>query len=372
VSPDESDRGVTFIEWSLDRPDSVEYDFAIGDLARDVVDGVPAVLTDLPAPDPDVGLESLVAARYGPEVSAANVLVTAGATSANALLTADVVARAAERGAAPTVLTERPGYEPLSATPRALGADVAHFGRSPETDYAVPVKAVRGAIDDDVCLVSTTNRHNPSGRLLSRDTLESLAEAVAATGAVLLVDEVYAPFVDDPLTGNGTAFGGPTAAGAPSTAVSNSLTKFLGLDALRLGWLVADPGAVERLSSMRTHLLDVSRTSRYFGRVALHNAETLAERSRRVLRENAALLAEFVDDREDLCGIVDPTHSTAFLSHDSADGDAVAEAALSEGIRVCPGRFFGADSRFRLSLSREPSRMAEGLRAFHGVLDSLG
>jgi histidinol-phosphate/aromatic aminotransferase/cobyric acid decarboxylase-like protein len=177
VSPDESDRGVTFIEWSLDRPDSVEYDFAVSDLARDVVDGVPAVLTDLRAPDPDVGLESL-------------------------------------------------------------------------------------------------------------------AEAVAATGAVLLVDEVYAPFVDDPLTGNGTAFGGATAAGAPSTAVSNSLTKFPGLDALRLGWLVADPGAVERLSSMRTHLLDVSRTSRYFGRVALHNAETLAERSRRVLRENAALLAE--------------------------------------------------------------------------------
>jgi len=365
----QSHHGIDYIEWALDRPDSVRYDFAASDLASGVADGVPEVIADLPPPDSDRSFASLVAARYGADVSPENVLVTPGATAANALLTADAVTRA--EASTPTVVTETPGYEPLSATPRALGADVTHVERPPETGYGVPRDALRAALDGTVCLVSLTNRHNPSGRLLSRERLESAGTTVSSAGSLLLVDEVYAPFVDTPASGPGTAFGGPTAAGLPATVVTNSLTKFFGLDSLRLGWLVGPDELVERLSGMQHHLLDVSRTSRYFGRVALHNAGTLAGRSRGLLRENAALLDEFVDGTERLTGVVDAEHSMAFLRYRDHDGDAVADAALDAGVRVAPGRFFGDRSRFRLSLSRDPSHTAEGLDVLGEALAAL-
>ncbi|OYR95900.1 hypothetical protein DJ71_01335 [Halorubrum sp. E3] len=154
--------------------------------------------------------------------------------------------------------------------------------------------------------------------------------------------------------------------------VTNSLTKFFGLDSLRLGWLVGGPELVDRLSGLQHHLLDVSRTSRHFGRVALDNAGTLADRSRDLLRENAALLGKFVDGTEHLAGVVDPGHSMAFLQYGDHDGDAVAESALEAGVRVAPGRFFGDRSRFRLSLSRDPGHTAEGLEVLREILASLG
>jgi len=59
------------------------------------------------------------------------------------------------------------------------------------------------------------------------------------------------------------------------------------------------------------------------------------------------------------------------LASDATDGDAVAAAALDEGVRVAPGRFFGDPSRFRLSLSRDPSQTAEGLDILREALASL-
>lgn len=369
--PQQPDLGIDLIEWSRNRPPSVDYDFAASDLARMVVDGVPEVLDELPAPDSDVSLESLVADSYAGDISSSNVLITAGATSANALATADTLWQAESVSGTPAVLTETPGYEPLSATPRALGADVERFRRGHGTRRTTQKTAIQERLSEDVCIVSITNRHNPSGKILLRDEMRSLAKIVARTDSTLLVDEVYAPFVQEPLSGTSTTFGGPTAAGLSSTVVTNSLTKFFGFDTLRLGWAIADTRTISRMSSMQNHLLDISPTSRYFGRVALSNVSPLVERSRHIVRENARLLREFVNSRDRLSGVVEPPHTMAFLTYGDIDGDTVTNAALNSGVRVCPGRFFGDSSRFRLSLSRDPNRMAEGLKAFGDVLDSL-
>jgi aspartate/methionine/tyrosine aminotransferase len=373
---------IAYLDWIAGRPEAAEYDLGSSDLRR-----APARPEEVvpPALEAVVAGEATLSERLAEiyAVEPENVLVTAGATHANFIAVATAVtaaAVAAEETAAdgdgeseveaaqPRVLVEKPGYEPLLATPQVVGAMVDRFLRKPEEGYPLDPDRVAGAAVEDTALVAASNRHNPTGRLTDRETLEDVARVVGDADARLLVDEVYAPFQTDPADG---PFGGPTAAGLSNTVVTNSLTKFFGFGDVRIGWLIADADFVERARSVSHYVPGVAEPSRRLAGRALAAADRLAEESRDCVRANREALASFVEEREDLTGRVEPGCSYAFLAHDAADGDEVAAAAWDAGVLVVPGRFFDNEERFRVGACGDPERVRAGLDRFGDVLDSL-
>jgi aspartate/methionine/tyrosine aminotransferase len=388
---------MSYLRWIDGRPAAATYDLGSSDLRPEApTDGVvPRPLAGYEDPPTDVSLRDRVATEYG--VTPEEVLITAGATHANFLAEATALSLASGEGDGtaaaaaggtddrePQVLVEKPGYQPLTATPASLGANVDRFRRPPEDDYRLSPARVESAVTDEFSLVTVTNRHNPSGRLTTRETLAALARVAADAGGFLLVDEVYAPYVgvggdatadsassSTARTTTPTAFGGVTAAGVPNTVTTGSLTKFHGLGGLRIGWLVGPARFVTRARTVATHVPAVADPSRVLARRALHHRERLAARQRSLLTGNYERLASFVAERDDLSGTVHAGSSFALLAHESADGDTVAEAAWDEGLLVVPGRFFDRPASFRLSLGRDAEEVAGGLRVLGDVLDAV-
>jgi aspartate/methionine/tyrosine aminotransferase len=362
---------IDYLEWIEGRPAAATYDFGSSDLKREFEGVVPPRLRSLPAAPDGVELAAQVANAYGDGIGPENVLVTAGATQANFLAAATALGPDGPRGpGTPEVVVERPGYEPLRASPRGLGAGVDVFDRDP-TDGRLDPGAVAAATTDETALVSVTNRHNPSGRLTGRETLADVAGRVAERGATLLVDEVYAPFDGRGADGAGTAFGGPTAAGLDAAIVTGSLTKFFGYGPLRVGWLVGPEPFVARARSAYWHLPSVAQPSRRLAERVLANRETVVDHSRERVRENHALLAEFAAGRDDLTGDVPDGSTMALLAHDRASGDEVTAAALDAGVLVVPGRFFDRPGAFRITLGKGVEEMSQGLDALGAVLDDI-
>ena len=353
---------IDHLAWLQGRHDAVSHDLATSDLTAAAGDWTvaPESLAAREDPPGDPALVDQLAAVYG--VDPESVLVTAGATHANLL----AFAAALEEG--DRVAVERPGYEPLRATPAWLGAEVDRFRRPHEADYALLPERIAEACRPGTALAVATNRHNPSGRRTDREGLAAAAQVAADAGARLLVDEVYAPYE---LAPGGGAFGGSTAAGLDHAAVTGSLTKFLGLGGLRVGWIVADPDFLDRARTALAHVPVLSTPGQQLGRRALFHREALGERSRALLRENHDLLQGFVGERPDLSGPVFEGASYAFLAHDSADGDEVVEAAQERDVLVTPGRFFEDEARIRVSLGHDPDEMRAALAAFEDALDDL-
>jgi aspartate/methionine/tyrosine aminotransferase len=369
---------IEYLHWIHGRPEAATHDLGSSDLRGEgpLQEGiVPEALAGLPDPDPETDLSELLAAVYG--VAPENVLPTAGAMLANVVAAGTTLSAAPEDeadvesdglGSGPRVLVEKPGYEPLIATPQSLGAEVDRFLRPAEEDYALDPDRVGGAATGETVLVSVTNRHNPSGALSDRETLAAAAERAGEEEARLLVDEVYAPYTTDPTEG---AFGGVTAAGIDDAVVTSSLTKFFGLGGLRIGWIVADTGFVDRARDVLAHVPTRAEPSVALARRALYNREDLARRSRELLAKNADHLATFVADRPDVTGPVYGDNTYAFLEYDGADGDAVAAAAEKRDLLVVPGRFFDDPDRFRVSLGRDPDHVEAALSVLDEVLEDL-
>lgn len=347
---------IDYLKWITGRPERAVHDLGSSDLrwgddplerGRDAVAGS--------------SVRESVAAVY--DVSPDRVLVTAGASHANLL------AFVAELDRGERILVERPGYEPLYETPRLLGTRVDRFDRPADDGYPLEPGQVASRLEPDTALTVVTNRHNPSGRRVSRDALRRLAETVADRDSRLLVDEVYAPFGAAPTGDRG--FGGPTAAGLDGTVVTGSLTKFHGLGGLRVGWLVADAPFVERARSAAHHVPTLAERSLDLARRAFAGLADLSSQSRSRIGANAGLLQSFVEERSDLSGPVFDGSSFAFLRHGRADGDAVSEAAWVDGVLVVPGRFFDDRDGFRVSLGGDPEQTTAALDAFGAVLDEL-
>lgn len=406
---------IAYLDWIVGRPEQAEYDLGSSDLRRAPAGSqtsaqahetvAPPALADLPTPERT--LEEQLADLYG--VAPENVLVTAGATHANFLAAAAALREAgaddnlsAGEAFGGRMLVEAPGYEPLVATPAGLGATVDRFRRPESEGYPLDADRIAAAMvedeeDEETALVTVTNRHNPSGRRVGRNALAEVAEVVADANpdARLLVDEVYAPFdselrdgedesKDNESGSKGTvrdasagetptgAFGSPTAAGLPNAVVTNSLTKFLGFSGVRIGWLIADEAFVARARRVKHHVPAVAEPSSLLARRGLARAPELALDSRKRIRANHDALASFLAERDDLSGRVEPGCTYAFLEHEFADGDRVAEAAWEEGVLVVPGRFFCDSDRFRIAACRQPEAVRRGLDRLGDVLDSLG
>jgi aspartate/methionine/tyrosine aminotransferase len=361
-----------YLEWISGRVDAAEYDLGSSDLRTDPDESaiVPDRLAGLPDPPDDVTLRSQLADEY--EVDPANVLVTAGATHANFLAESAALAVATDdddHDAQPQVLVEKPGYQPLVATPGALGARVDRYLRPESEGYALSPRRVTAAARNDFALAVASNRHNPSGRLTTRESLSATAQACRERGGYLLVDEVYAPFVD--ASRGDRAFGGVTGAGLPNTVVTGSLTKFYGLGGLRIGWLVGPDEVLDAARDAAFHVPTVAEPSRALARRALHNRAELSASAREHLRANHELLASFVADHDELAGTVHPGSTFAFLSHEDVSGDELVAAAWEEGVLVVPGRFFDDDDGFRVALGRDPDHVAAALDVLGDVVESV-
>lgn len=360
---------IRYLEWIQDRDRSTG-DLGTSGLGNRESGIVPPRLEGLPDPPEGASLESQIADRYDAQIGPENVLVTAGTSHANVL--AFTAAMGRQEGANPAIAVEKPAYEPLVATPASLGLRVDRLDRDPGEGYALHPESVKRTVGDSTAMAVISNRHNPSGHLLDRHELEALAAASRAQGAPLLVDEVYAPYLPEPRSGPGTAFGGPTAAGLDGAVVTSSLTKFLGFGGLRIGWLIGSEDFVASAATGAAHLPDVAEPSRALARRVFHNVETLVERSRDRIRENTTLLSTFLAETDGMTGPVHPGSTFAFPAVEGVSGHRVSEVARGADLLIVPGRFFEDRERIRLSLSGPPAEMRSAIDQFRDLLETIG
>lgn len=168
-------------------------------------------------------LEGALAARLG--VGADRVLVTAGGDEA-----IDRACRAFVREGRDEVVLPEPTFEMIARYTRLSNGRVVGvaWGES------WPRAEVLAALSDRTALVFVVTPNNPTGRVA---TLRDVREvALAAPGALVVLDHAYVEFADDDLTA--------AVLDLPNVLVVRTLAKAWGLAGLRVGYAVGHPRVV--------------------------------------------------------------------------------------------------------------------------------
>jgi aspartate/methionine/tyrosine aminotransferase len=294
--------------------------------------------------------------RYGLDISAERIVVTAGASGA-LLLALGVLVNPGDEWLLPD-----PGYpcnrhfvRMLEGRPVALpvGADSNYQPTSQQVDAAWSGRT------KGLMLASPTN---PTGTLLDQSEMASLAAVVAARSGTLLVDEIY----------HGLSYGIDAATAlalSEDIFVINSFSKYFGMTGWRLGWLVAPQCYVREIEKLAQNLYIAPSTVAQHAALAAFRPETLAILEAR--RHEFSLRRDLLLPGLRKLGFkVAAEPQGAFYVYADSSGLAAdsfhlaTQMLAAAGVAATPGLDFGSNApqrhmRFAYTIERE--RIEEGL-----------
>ncbi|MGZ6540224.1 MAG: pyridoxal phosphate-dependent aminotransferase, partial [Bacteroidia bacterium] len=129
-------------------------------------------------------LRKLLATEFE-NISEANVLITAGASSALFIVATSLLSKEDH------LIVLRPNYSSNIETPRAIGCEISFSELDFSNDFAVSVDDIRSKIKKNTKLISITHPHNPTGTIIPKNIMMELASLAEKNNCFLLVDETY-------------------------------------------------------------------------------------------------------------------------------------------------------------------------------------
>jgi aspartate/methionine/tyrosine aminotransferase len=277
--------------------------------------------------------------RFGVDVPARRIVVTAGASAALQLACLALV------DAGDEILMPDPSYPCNRHFVSAAEGTAVLVPTTPAERFQLTAERVRehwGARTRGVLLASPSN---PTGTSIHPDELRAIHAFVRERGGVTLLDEIYLGLSHDATFGH-------TALAIDDQVVSiNSFSKYFNMTGWRLGWLVAPEPLVPVLERLAQNLYICPSTVAQHAALACFEPESIAEYERR--RAEFKARRDFFIPALDAMGLTVPVRPDgAFYAW--ADCEQAAQRLGVQGswdfafevmkrahVAVTPGRDFG-------------------------------
>jgi aspartate/methionine/tyrosine aminotransferase len=213
------------------------------------------------------------AQRFGLNIDAQRIVVTAGASAALQLITAALVDEGDE------VLLPDPSYPCNRHFVAAAGGRAVLLPASAEHRFQLDARAVQAAWGERTRGVLLASPSNPTGTSIERSEMGAIVRAVRERGGFTLVDEIYVGLSYDEAFGHSALEHG---VGHGDDVISiNSFSKYFAMTGWRLGWLVLPPSLVGAVEKLAQNLYICASSIAQQAALACFEPESLAEYERR-------------------------------------------------------------------------------------------
>lgn len=287
-------------------------------------------------------------------VSPDDIVTTHGAAGANHLVLYSLTEPE------DTVVSVMPTYQQLYSIPGSYGAHVRILKLKKEDNFQPDLERLRTLVNKKTKVICINNPNNPTGALMPEETLRAIADIARNVGAYLLCDEVYRLLTQEDVPA-------PSIADIYEKGISTgSVSKVFSLAGLRLGWI-----ATRSKEAMREILLhrdydtiSCGMIDEALASVALSAKDALLARSRKIVRENLALLDEWVA-KEPRFSYLKPECGTTALLYCDADmpSEEFCKRLLAEtGAFLTPGSCFEEEHCFRIGYACDREELVNGLK----------
>jgi len=279
-------------------------------------------------------LSQWYAERFGVDVPARRIVITAGASAALQLACLALVDRGDE------VLMPDPSYACNRHFVAAADGVPVLLPSPPEHRFQLDAAGVEAAWTERTRGVLLASPSNPTGTSIARDEMARIAQAVRSRGGFTMVDEIYLglSFED--------AFGHSALEHGDDIISINSFSKYFSMTGWRLGWLVLPEALVAPVEKLAQNLYICASSIAQHAALACFESASIAEYERR--RDEFRKRRDFLVPALDALGLRVPVMPDgAFYAwadcsaHANSSWDFSFEMMRRAHVAITPGRDFG-------------------------------
>jgi aspartate/methionine/tyrosine aminotransferase len=356
-------QGRRVIHMEIGEPDFTAAEAVVEAGARAMREGRTAYTAALGLPALREAIAAFYAARFGVQVPASRIAVTAGASGGLLLAMAALVDPGCE------VLVPDPGYPGYRHFVRAFEGTARALPLSAASAFQPTLEAVRRAWGPRTAGLILGSPSNPTGTSIDTRELRAIAAFIEARGGFLVADEIYQGLVygEAPATAAGLNGG---------TVVVNSFSKYFCMTGWRLGWVVLPEALVRSYEKLAQHMFICPSAIAQYAALAAFEPGTLEVLEAR-RREFEARRDYFVPQLERLGLAVAARPSGAFYVYadctaHAPDGMTFALDVLEQaGVALTPGMDFGTNDtqrNVRFAYTRGLDDLQEAVRRLEKYL----
>jgi aspartate/methionine/tyrosine aminotransferase len=207
--------------------------------------------------------------RFGVEVPARRIVITAGASAALQLACLALIEAGDE------ILLPDPSYPCNRHFVTAAEGTAVLVPTTAEERFQLSAAKVEAAWTAKTRGVLLASPSNPTGTSIAPDELRRIHEVVSQRGGITLIDEIYLGLSHDDQFGQ-------TALAIDDQVISiNSFSKYFNMTGWRLGWLVVPDALVPAVERLAQNLFICASTIAQYAALACFEAESIAEYERR-------------------------------------------------------------------------------------------
>lgn len=204
------------------------------------------------------------ATRFGVQVPARRIVITAGASAALHLACMALINPGDE------ILMPDPSYPCNRHFVSAAGGQSVQLPTSAQDRFQLTADQVQEAWGPKTRGVLLASPSNPTGTSIHPDELRKIHQVVQSHGGITMVDEIYLGLSFD-------AQYGQSALALDDSVISiNSFSKYFNMTGWRLGWMVVPDALVDVIERLAQHLFICPSTIAQHAALACFEAESLA------------------------------------------------------------------------------------------------
>ena len=232
-----------------------------------------------------------------------------------------------------------------------------------ETKWEPSVEQINNAINENTKMIVLNYPNNPTGKVLSNELLDSIIQTAKEHDLYVLSDEIYEIYDSKEHRWQLWAHN------YEKSIVTKSFSKTFAMTGYRIGYTIADPSIIEKMSKLQAlSLTNVSEPIQYTALQALDSDDAYGENAS-IIRSRLDALVKIVKD----IGLefVEPDGAMylfAKTKYKDFDATKFSEKLLEHGVAIAPGEGFGDYKEFFRITAIDETRLKEGMIILDAVL----
>jgi len=265
-----------------------------------------------------------------------------------------------------------PNYQSVETLPSSI-CDVTGVALDPNDNWNLDIQKLKDTIKSNTRLISINFPNNPTGKVISENTLNTLISISRDKGIYIFSDEIYRLIERDKskrLTQISDIY---------ERGISlNGMSKSYGMPGLRIGWIASQDEILLKKMEHTKHYLSIcnSAPSEILATIALHAKKEILLRNHKIVNKNLQILNNFFASNSDLFAWREPDGGCiGFPKYLGREGvEIFCERLIKEkGVLLLPSRIYQSDcgpspqNHFRIGYGR--ADMEEGLQGIKHFID---